>query len=80
MKVDKIISLTRAVETGRQSKAHLESSEQYKNVMKLRRVMVFQKSQESGIEMLQRNALLHVLELDCDNAGGGNCLFLATSQ
>ena len=80
VKVDKITSLTRAVETGKQSKAHIESSEQYKNVMKLHRVMVFQKSQESGLEMLQRNALLHGLELDSDNAGGGNCLFLAISQ
>ena len=48
VKVDKITSLTRAVETGKQPKAHLESSEQYKNVMELRSVMVFQKSQESG--------------------------------
>ena len=45
VKVDKITSLTRAVEAGNQSKAHIESSEQYKNVMKLHRVMVFQKSQ-----------------------------------
>ena len=80
VKVDKITSLTKAVETGKQSKAHIDSSEQYKNVMKLHRVMVFQKSQKSGLEMLQRNALLHGLELDSDNAGGGNCLFLAISQ
>ena len=44
VKVDKITSLTKAVETGKQSKAHIESSEQYKNVMKLHRVMVFQVS------------------------------------
>ena len=79
VKVDKITSVTRAVETGKQSKANLESSE-HKNVVKLHRVMVFQKSPESGIEMLHRNALLHGLELDSDNAGGGNCLFLAISQ
>ena len=30
--------------------------------------------------MLQRNALLHGLELDSDNAGWGKCLFLAISQ
>ena len=49
VKVDKITSLTRAVETGKQSKAHLESSDQYKNVVKLHRVMVFQKSKVSRI-------------------------------
>ena len=70
VKVDNITSLTRAVETGKQSKAHLESSE-HNNVVKLHRVMVFQKSPEIAIEMLQRNALLHGLELDRDNAVGG---------
>ena len=49
VKVDKITSLTRDVETGKQSKAHLESSDQYKNVVKLHRVMVFQKSKVSRI-------------------------------
>ena len=62
MKVDTITS---------KSKAHLESSE-HKNVVKLHIEMVFQKSPESGIERLQRNAVLHGLELHMDNAGGGN--------
>ena len=80
VKVDKITSLTRAAEVGALAQNHYEGSKLYQGVEKLLSIMVSQSSPKSGVEMLQRNALLQGLELDSDNEGGGNCLFLAISQ
>ena len=80
VKVDKITSITRAAEMGTLPKANTGSDKKYGNIEKLLKLMVFQTSPRSGIEALQRNALVQNLQLDSDNAGGGNCLFLAIAQ
>ncbi|XP_070181105.1 uncharacterized protein [Littorina saxatilis] len=84
--VDKITSLTAKEELEKREKRFAPETSREKNkfvlnhLRSLERVELVTRSERTGIELLLDNAQLHGLELDSDNSGNGNCMFLALQQ